>query len=375
MKPYDFVQNLLNDPFQTVSLAPTRVPESKIQLIHAEEDYEYAWKDSKVKDNENNGTAPGIKRFQSDVEFPALGKAKCLKTPKFKLRWADKLSWARVVYCWSFKGFEPLPLEIRQMIYHYAMDKPRVRYGRYGKFKYSRTFAHYSWKSFLQHTFIPAMCSVSKTYFIEAAPVLIRQTTFEIYTLKCVNSLIEWLAGFPEDTGFKAVRTLYLARFDVGMTFIYQSFYRHERHAHAGLALAERCTGLKNLALTFCKGLHRENDHNDNQWEIRRLTLQEIVELYELERVLELRSLRYLVLEYKFEGLRVLVSPLELVQAFCDLCDWFTKGFESRNRRVVCKVLFNEHYFRQSHDHSFESVARASNMPQYITECSWINHC
>lgn len=280
-------------------------------------------------------------------------------------------------------AFLRLPRELRDQIYKHVFETAPIEW-LVPKYKeqfskpisfprgWTRSYGHDSTQFF--HPF-PALCCVSHQLFRESVPVfLTRVETFTFNTETC-QRLLDWLAQFPDDAAFKAIKG--------HSSFEWNVFDSTSTSLHK--SLLTRMSNLESLVLTFtfsdlahsCKtedhdweeeqnllsdfgipypfDLYYTPDVGNPDTEARKLDwpgdhemfknerrllqekLQEFVQAHRLEVVLDLAKLECLELQFdvKADGdvRHNLCRPLYL---------WFTKMWKEKGRSVDVLTGYNE---------------------------------
>lgn len=130
--------------------------------------------------------------------------------------------------------FMTLPLEIREVIYHFAME------GLPTQLSISEDKCMRGWT--LYPNTLPNICFVSKQIWQEACLVFIRRTQFQFPYWYYGKNLSLWLSQLPDHKGYKAVRTLYFDRNE------YCQFLPPLKRSSAGdINLGPPYTGIRSL--------------------------------------------------------------------------------------------------------------------------------
>jgi hypothetical protein len=168
-----------------------------------------------------------------------------------------------------------LPLELRQLCYHFAMNADDMSEGR-------QVVALVGSGQSESTVYLPPICRTSKVLFQEAAPVYIASVTFILQRSTDTLVLTRFLEHLPNDLGFKSVRSLKFESVDYGGIGEYS------------LELAVRCLGLRKLQLAFpVTETLRKMD--TSVWEtLGAETVKDMLGSYKLDQILNCGSLEEL---------------------------------------------------------------------------------
>ncbi|KAF2033453.1 hypothetical protein EK21DRAFT_86252 [Setomelanomma holmii] len=137
-----------------------------------------------------------------------------------------------------------LPLELRQLCYHFAMEAEED-FDRgvevTGHFLGQGNGLPPVIDPLTYPHRLPAICKTSKQVFDETVPVYLSTYTFRLTTLASIRMLTGFLESLPQDKGFMSLRKLYI-----------EDYYTFNNDfVGRGLHLATRCPGLSALSVEF----------------------------------------------------------------------------------------------------------------------------
>ncbi|KAF1832443.1 hypothetical protein BDW02DRAFT_649108 [Decorospora gaudefroyi] len=242
--------------------------------------------------------------------------------------------------------FPTLPLELRELIYRYAIlpGDPIAR-SQYLSFSAVDT-AYGDDPRYLP--WLPSLCRVNEAARLDVSLFLLRIAEFSILYPAQIPPFILFLETFPEGIGFSAIRRL-----------DFQLFGRHRPLFGSGnpyIDFMKRCPNLSQIRIKFDVDYLAQQswDWRDGafmppmklqSFHRRVRELHDIIAVYSLKGILELDRLNKLTIEawprvrvgdqYGVENMLVDCAPMvrQLVQ-------WLREGFRKKGREV--EVLFVE---------------------------------
>jgi hypothetical protein len=276
----------------------------------------------------------------------------------------------------GFDRFTSLPLEIRRLIYKYAIyteleersyklardhgiyevqDRPTnvakendfkvtnsgcadfmidvvvyMRLAQTRKFQFSQRKREEVAKYPL---FLPMVCKVTEQTFQEALTVFVSECEFVVREYRAGSCLRKLLARVHDENGFKAVRELRFPNFGY--------FKGLDTHvSNRDMDLMARCTGLRRLVV----GIHTDMlDHRtdgsygasgDSNLKIK--TLKDLVEYYQWEKIFACTCLRDICINCTYTEDEDAGDLKKLVEA---MAEWLGGEFERRNDQIVKVVI------------------------------------
>ena len=203
----------------------------------------------------------------------------------------------------SFHRFMDLPLELREVIWEYAMRGTPYLVARGQYLWASDKYAQYlvspvEIREFLKRqsnvarpSFLPSICRLSKSTMGETIRVYIRGSTFMVASIHDNRFLDAFVQTV--DKGYEAIRSIHFAFFDCFPGTFPQN---------ADLELAVRCSGLHTVKLSFHVQKLTiwvlEGDYDDGLTRYPR-PVNEIWTHYKFSRLLDCANLQKLIIERK----------------------------------------------------------------------------
>ncbi|KAF1943896.1 hypothetical protein EJ02DRAFT_483956 [Clathrospora elynae] len=241
--------------------------------------------------------------------------------------------------------FPTLPLELRELIYHYAI-LPDAYTPHSHHIDFSAADTVHSHDPHYLH-WLPPLCRVNEATRVDASLFLLRITDFTLLYPAHVPSFSRFLATIPYNQGFAALRQL-----------DFQLFSRHQPlpgQSNTYIDFMKRCPGLTKICLKLEVGYLTKVSCTEHSlvmapttlWvfgQTRILELEDLLAAYRLARLLELTSVNQVVIEVwpkihvssRFSVDSVLVDCAPLVQR---VAEWLRDGFGERGRRVCVEVV------------------------------------
>jgi hypothetical protein len=244
--------------------------------------------------------------------------------------------------------FPTLPLELREMIYRYAVlpEDPTTQ-SRHLSISFSSSDSTHGENPRYLH-WLPNLCRVNEATRVDVSLFLLRITDFSIMYPAQIPSFIDFLNTFPHNEGFAAIRRL-----------DFQLFARHRPavgHGNVYFDFMKQCPNLAHVRIKFEAGYLTHNSCDwskalvmppETQWVFDQNRIREVddvVAVYELAGLLELESLISLTVEvwprvritdrYGMEN--VLVDCMPLVER---VVEWLRDGFRRGERGVEVRVV------------------------------------
>jgi hypothetical protein len=244
--------------------------------------------------------------------------------------------------------FFTLPLELREIIYRYAtLPEDPTTYSRHLSISFSSADATHGSNPRYLH-WLPNLCRVNEATRVEVSLFLLRITDFSIMYPDQVPSFISFLATFPNNSGFAAIRRL-----------DFQLFGRHQPnlgHGNAYIDFMKQCPNLAHVRIKFEVGYLKHNSCDwtkalvmppETLWVYDQNRIREcddMVVVYRLAGLLDLESLISLTVEVwprvrvtdRYGVENVLVDCLPLVER---VAEWLRGAFRTRERDVEVRVV------------------------------------
>lgn len=239
-----------------------------------------------------------------------------------------------------------LPLEIREIIYRYAVLPTSLPNSQTHHIDYSAADIVYGSHPRLP-SFLPALCRVNEATRTEVGLWFIRNTEFGILYPQHTIYFTNFLATFPDNTGFSAIRRLDFPLFGrLGQI-------RNIAPSSAFVALMKRCPNLTEIRLKFLVYhllKHRMNHVTrtplapaELEARTQLIDLDALIRTYELAALRELPSLTKITIEIwprivaqTTRGLRSVVADWRPVME--QLVNWLRSGLAEQGLRVDVKI-------------------------------------
>ncbi|KAF1915874.1 hypothetical protein BDU57DRAFT_573259 [Ampelomyces quisqualis] len=234
--------------------------------------------------------------------------------------------------------FPTMPLELRELIYFYALADQHQR-------SITISAADAIHGSPLQCPYyLPKLCRVNEATRIDVGLWFIRTTEFGLLYPHHAIYFAQFLSTFPENTGFASIRRL-----------DFQLFGRHVpqladgvRDRNAYIDFMKRCTGLTQVRIKFEMWYllrRRFTETNSpsywaaSPWTPEPLSVEGIVELYRLDDLFQLTDLTELTIEVWPKAVTRTAKGVLHVTPNCwpvmeKLAVWIRNGFAERGRKV-----------------------------------------
>lgn len=251
--------------------------------------------------------------------------------------WAEIVSSGR-----RFTFYNAFPLEIRQLVAEHYMHAGNYTTGEIDVdgWRYKSPDSAMSTRF---PRFLPPLCYASKQTFTEAALVVISDADWKIRSVKANEWLTEFLNTFTvpgkdsligDEIGFRALRRIH-----------FSSFHRfrgvREMGRNLDFELMKRCTGLKELTLTFHVSVTHWWHAGEGEEILR--SVEEIVDFYGLEDIFQCRSLR----KFKIDAITRVDYWTEAEERLEDVGSWVRDGFLKRFNQVVdVELKWRTHSYR-----------------------------
>jgi hypothetical protein len=239
--------------------------------------------------------------------------------------------------------FPTLPLELREQIYTHTI-LPLSSPTKPNRLTVSTADAIHGSDSRYPY-FLAPLCHINEATRIDFGLWFIRNTEFGLLYPQHIVYFAQFLATFPNDEGFAAIRRLDL-----------QLFGRYKPVDGNGSAYIDfmmRCTGLTSVRMKFEMWYLLKPDRAPDklptlvefeEYADRVLNFDTLVEVHGLVRLFELRSLNRLIIEVwpkviakTKQGLRPLVPDCwPLMER---VAEWLRKGFKERGMRVEVRLV------------------------------------
>jgi hypothetical protein len=253
-----------------------------------------------------------------------------------------KRAWAEAAYP-RFKFYNALPLELRRDVTRFYMHSSAYIHNELDVDGW-RYRSNGSMGTKLP-PFLPPICQASKQTLSEAAIVFIEESDWKIRSMKANIWLTDFLDSFTvhedgsetgDEVGFRAMRTMH-----------FSSFHRfggiQEMGRNLDLQLMKRCTGLRNLTLTFHVSITHYWDADAKQFVLK--TVEQIVDFYGLQDIFLCRSLK----KFRIDGITRNDYRQDAEDRLEEVAHWVRDGFLERWNQVVDVELVwrtNSYFFR-----------------------------
>jgi hypothetical protein len=217
-----------------------------------------------------------------------------------------------------FNILTKLPVELRESVWKKYMSDSGLFKNTADAYKPGEATINYFWT-------LPPICSIPEIR-AETIRVFLRSAQFSIETDMEIRAFREFTES-PE-IGYGSIRRLYFPRFD--------SFSDGQWvTANPSLELAVDCPGLQVVQLKFWRSSLEDKtpiECSDSEWPEPH-SVGYLVQRYRLRRLLDCKSLRYIL----WQGADSCRGSIEILQ---ELADWMKVQFAKKNRVVGCSVFW-----------------------------------
>lgn len=222
----------------------------------------------------------------------------------------------------TFENFVRLPVEIREIIYEYAMRSDGVFDFPTHAVPCGKLRVHQG-----LNEGVPAVCFTSSVENSVAMGVFIRSSTFRLFLEPDAGLMSAWLSLINDDLGFRSIRRVEIC-YDVANHF--SSFTR-------SFELLQRCPGLRDLAIVIPLEELNSITYNAARRPMskRPLTATELLTKFQIGGILECSSLRNVKCSISSKYTFHFASRLPLYIELTKVLEWVMRAFENRYGRTI----------------------------------------